>query len=144
MTHWQMALGGGVIMLTLFLWAAQRSAHPFDIRDVLMDPATGKAGLNALGVAVMLFLSCWVIVDRELAGKEDVGSILNIALLTFVGGRVASGAIAAFKPTTDVGTTTRTTTDTVIVAPTVPDPVPIPEAAGGDVSVKKTTRRSAK
>lgn len=128
MTHWQIALGVGGIALLIFLWSAQKSRHPFDIRDVLMDPATGKASLNALIIAVFALLSCWVVVDRELQLTTDVPTVLLGVLGVFVTGRAVAQGINAFKPSPDVGVTTRElvtrdTTTTLPLATEAPEPV---------------------
>ena len=109
MNLWHYALGAGAILALLFLWSFQRSAHPFKIEDALMDPATSKASLNALILALMASLAAWVVVDREIAGKDDVSSILLGVLGIFVGGRVMAQGINQFKPAPDIGTTIKET-----------------------------------
>lgn len=137
MTSWQIALGVGGLVVLVGLWAAQRSKHPFDIRDVLMDPATGKASLNSLLIAMMGGLSIWLVVDRELGGgrpDDGVAALLPTILGVFVGGRVLAQGINAFKAGQPGPTTLSETTERSITVP-----------AGGDATavsaVTKTKTR---
>lgn len=119
MTSWQIALGVGGLVVLVGLWAAQRSKHPFDIRDVLMDPATGKASLNSLLIAMMGGLSIWLVVDRELGGgrpDDGVAALLPTILGVFVGGRVLAQGISAYKAT-QPGPTTVTESRSITIPP---------------------------
>jgi drug/metabolite transporter (DMT)-like permease len=101
---------GGIILLIVAFWAAQRSnKHPFDLRDTLMDASTGKASLNACVLVLFAFISAWVIIDRENDGKDDVGGILAMVLGIFVAGRVVAQGIAAYRPIEPGATVEQTT-----------------------------------
>lgn len=113
MTSWQIALAGGGLVVLSGIWAAQKSKHPFDIRDVLMDPTTNKASLNNCTLALFALLSMWLVVDRELRDLPGVDTILLGVLGIFVVGRGATQAVNAFKagqpgPTTITETIERT------------------------------------
>ena len=86
--------GGTIIILAL--WVAQKSHHPFDLRDVLMDPGTGKASLNALILSIMAALAIWVVIDRESDGRDDVTTLLLGVLGIFVTGRVGAQLVNKF------------------------------------------------
>ncbi len=122
MTISNIALTVGAIAVLCLLWAMQRSGHAFDIRDALMDSATGKASLNAIILFGMALLSAWVVVDRENDGKDDVGSILLGVLGIFVTGRVLAQGVSAFKPTDEAKRVTDTTTVTSTTEVVKPPP----------------------
>lgn len=117
--------GAGLLLLLIGIWAAQRSRHPFDIRDALMDGATGKASLNALILVTFAALSAWVVIDRENDGKDDVGGILATVLGIFVGGRVVAQGISAFKPVEPGSHVEQTTVRKETVTTVEPDPPPV-------------------
>ncbi len=131
---------GGVLILGA-LWAAQRSKHPFDLRDTLMDPASGKASLNALILAMMAALATWVVIDRENDGRDDVGSILSLVLGIFVVARLGAQGINKFGGQPDAGSTVEQTVTrketTTIPAPPVPDLPPMPEPLIGKPKAKR-------
>lgn len=119
MRLWHGALIAGALLAFLLLYRVQKSRHAFDWRDLLIDPATGKASLNAVAIAAMLFLTLWVIVDRELGGgraEDGVAGMLATGLATFVVGRLGAQGIAAFKPTPDSGVVSKTMTETTVVS----------------------------
>lgn len=99
----------GVLLLAWAIVAAQRSKHLFDVRDALMDPATNKASLNALIIVALVALSCWVVIDREIDGKDDVGAILGTALGIFVAGRVGAQVISTLNKPPEPGISTEVT-----------------------------------
>lgn len=114
----QIALTVGAVLVLLGLWRAQKSSHVFNVFDMLINPSTGKASLNAVTLAVMALLAVWVTVDREQQGKDDVPSLLAMVLGIFVAGRVGAQAISAFKPGPDLNTTVeRTQTEVVTKEP---------------------------
>lgn len=101
----------GLAFLAMGLYVAQRSRHPFDVRDILMDSATGRASTNAVILVGMALLSAWVVVVRQMADKDDVGSILGTVIGIFVGGRVAAQGISALEKRGNVpGSTLEQTT----------------------------------
>ena len=124
------------VLVLIGLWTAQKSTHPFDIRDTLMDAQTGKASLNALILALAFALSTWVVIDRENDGKDDVPELLLGVLGIFVLGRLGAQTVAAFKPGPEAGATveqtivrteTTTTPPPVAKAPPMPDPITKPK-----------------
>lgn len=108
------------------LWALYRAqryrgAHPYDVRDMMMDNATGKASLNAHIIAAMAIMAIYVCVVRAQRNEDPTG-LITIVLGTFVGARLISQGISAYKPPVDgqqtqVDKTERTTTTTTKANP---------------------------
>lgn len=97
LTGMQWALLIGLLLALVYVWKLQLSNHPFDIRDTLIDTATGKASLNACCVWIMCWMSVYVCVNPDIKDKD--GLVLGV-LAIFVGGRVGAQAIKAFSPPT--------------------------------------------
>jgi hypothetical protein len=120
----KLVLIGGMLFLIVGIWMAQRSNHPFDLRDTLMDQSTGKASLNACIILMAFLLSLWVVVDRENDGKDDVPNLLLGVLGIFVLGRLGAQGINAWKNPTEPGATVEQTTVRKETVTTVPPPPP--------------------
>lgn len=98
MTGVQAFLGVMMLCAVWALYRAQRDKrHPYDVRDTLMDAATGKASLNAHILAAMAVMAVWVCIDRSNDGK-DVDSLVLGVLGIFVVGRLGAQAVSTFKP----------------------------------------------
>lgn len=98
----KLVLAVGAVLVFVWLYQGQRSKHPFNAYDLLLDPATGKASVNAISILFTLALSLWVVVHRELGGgraDDGVASLLTSVLGVFVGGRVIAQGISAYKDT---------------------------------------------
>jgi hypothetical protein len=93
----QIFLGLGMVAVLLLAWAAQKSDHAFDIRDTLMDPATGKASLYACTIWLTLLMSLWICIDRANDGK-DVDNLVLGVLGIFVLGRLGYQGLEKFRP----------------------------------------------
>lgn len=121
MSGLQIALAAGVILLLLLVWSAQRSKHAFDWKDMLMDPTTNKASLNAGILALMAMMALWVCVQRSSDGK-DVDTLVLGVLGIFVTGRLGAQGIAAFKRAPDAGSTVEETVRKTVVTAQAPPP----------------------
>lgn len=47
-TKAEWALFIGLLAIVIFLWLMQRSKHPFDLRDTLLDPVSGRTSQIAI------------------------------------------------------------------------------------------------
>lgn len=92
MTGVQILLACGMLFILILIWLVQRSKHPFDIRDTLMDSKTGKASQYAIILWLMTGMAMWVCIDRSNDGK-DVDTLVLGVLSIFVLGRAASSFI---------------------------------------------------
>ena len=70
---------------------------PYDVRDVLIDTATGKASLNAHILAGMAIMSGWVCVTNDDPSALLVQLILGV-LGIFVVGRLGAQAVSKLGP----------------------------------------------
>jgi hypothetical protein len=90
-----------LVILLLARWHADKR-NPYDVRDLLMDHTTGKAGIDKHILLWFAGLSGWVVVSRQLAGK-DVETLLLGVLGIFILQRAASKAMDTFGPRPDGG-----------------------------------------
>jgi hypothetical protein len=90
-----------VVLITLHLEGKKGNGYTFV--DVLKNPVTGKADLNAHIVLWLALMCVWVIIDRSNDGK-DVDTLVATVLGVFVLGRVAGKGIDAWKDKPPGGT----------------------------------------
>jgi hypothetical protein len=79
----------------LFRWHLDRD-NRYDLRDLLLDTVTNRASLDKHILVGFAALSGWVVVVRQLAGKE-VETLLLGVLGVFVVQRAAGAAINAYS-----------------------------------------------
>lgn len=92
---------GLVLLLVMIRWHADKK-NPYDLRDLLVDHATGKAGIDKHVTLWFSGLSSWVVVSRQLAGKE-VETLLLGVLGIFILQRAASKALDTYASTRPEG-----------------------------------------
>lgn len=90
-----LVLGGAWAAVVLIRWHLDRS-NRYDLRDLLLDTVTNKASLDKHIIVAFAALSGWVVVVRQLAGKE-VETLLLGVLGVFVVQRAAGAAINAYS-----------------------------------------------
>jgi hypothetical protein len=67
------ALVAGIGLLVLVFWRAHKNpSFQFDVFDLFME--NGRVSKIALAFMLVLFVSCWVIVDQQLKGKLSEGT----------------------------------------------------------------------
>jgi hypothetical protein len=110
--HLSLINGMLIIMLLLFVWMVirfNRSEVKYNVVDILMGP-DDRANLTNHILLTMAGLAAWVVIDREMDGKEDVGSILVQVLGIFVLGKAAVAVTGIIKrPDAPSQTATETT-----------------------------------
>ncbi len=103
-----------LILLLGFAWMMyrfNRNNKNYNVVDILTDPL-GRASLTNHILAAFAALSIWVVVDREMDGKDDVSTILLGVLAVFVTKQAATQITDIInKPTEPISTTTTTTTE---------------------------------
>jgi len=95
-TNAALVVGFAVLLFVLWRWNHD-TRNPYSVRDLLIDPGTGKASLDKHIVLGFAMLSGWVVVSRQLAGKE-VETLLLGVLGIFILQRAASKAMDTFAP----------------------------------------------
>lgn len=82
-----------LIFALLFAWGMYRfnrdSGNEYNIVDILMGP-NQRASLTNHILLAMALLSTWVVIDREMDGKDDVTTLLLGVLGIFVVGKTAT------------------------------------------------------
>lgn len=103
-----------LLLLVGGVWMIYRY-NKLNERYNVVDMLIGGDGRASVGNHIQLSfaaLSMWVVVDRELAGKDDVSTILLGVLGVFVAKQAATQITEAMnKPTEPISTTTTTTTE---------------------------------
>ena len=93
-----LGLVASVVVTLIILWRWQTDArNTYNLRDLLVDHTTGKASVDKHIVLGFAVLSSWVVVSRQLAGKE-VETLLLGVLGIFILQRAASKALDTFAP----------------------------------------------
>jgi hypothetical protein len=87
-------------LLILLAWWHLRKGNHYDVRDLLLDHASNRAALDKHILLMMALLASWVVIDRELDGK-DTETILLGVLGIFVLQRSATQAMTTFGPKQD-------------------------------------------
>lgn len=88
-----------LMLLLLARWHADKK-NPYDVRDLLLDHTTRKAGLDKHILLWFAGLSGWVVVTWTLEGK-NVETLLLGVLGVFIVQRAASKAIDSFSSKAD-------------------------------------------
>jgi heme O synthase-like polyprenyltransferase len=82
-----------LIFCLLFAWGMYRfnraRNNDYNVVDILMGP-NKRASLTNHILLAMALLSTWVVVDREIDGKDDVTTLLLGVLGIFVVGKTAT------------------------------------------------------
>lgn len=115
------------IMLLCFVWMVVRfnnsDGNTYNIVDILMG-ANNRASMQNHVLVGMAMLSGWVIIDREMDGRDDVGTILLGVLGIFVAGKTATTITDIIKkpdaPSQVVTETTTKHVETTSVQPLKP------------------------
>lgn len=94
-----LVMAGMLFLLMLARWHADKK-NPYDVRDLLLDHTTGKAGLDKHILLWFAGLSGWVVVTWTLDGK-NVETLLLGVLGIFIVQRTASKAIDSFSSKAD-------------------------------------------
>jgi uncharacterized membrane protein len=94
-TNIALLIGAAVAVAVLFRWHLDRD-NRYDLRDLLLDTVTNRASLDKHILVGFAALSGWVVVVRQLAGKE-VETLLLGVLGVFVVQRAAGAAINAYS-----------------------------------------------
>jgi hypothetical protein len=95
-TNLALVVWSAIVLMTLWRWQRDK-ANAYDLRDLLLDHATNRASVDKHVVLGFAALSGWVVVSRQLAGKEVETLLLGI-LGIFILQRAASKAIDSFSP----------------------------------------------
>jgi hypothetical protein len=98
-TNAALVVAAMVVIVILGRWHADKK-NPYDVRDLLMDHTTGKAGLDKHILLWFAGLSGWVVVTWTLHDK-NVETLLLGVLGIFIVQRTASKAIDSFAPKAD-------------------------------------------
>jgi hypothetical protein len=119
-----------IIMLLLFVWMIvkfnQGQDNVYNVVDLLMGP-NNRANLTNHILLAMVGLAAWVVIDREMDGKDDVGSILVQVLAIFVLGKSAVAVTDIIKrPDAPSQVATETTVKHVETTTAGPPPKPKP------------------
>lgn len=90
-------IAGLLFIMLLARWHADKR-NPYDVRDLLMDQTTRKAALDKHIMLWFAALSGWVVVSRQLDGKE-VETLLLGVLAVFIVNRAANKALDTYVAT---------------------------------------------
>jgi len=96
-----------------------RGKNKYNVVDMLMGP-NDRASLANHILLGMALLSCWVVIDREMDGKDDVSTILLGVLGIFVTQKIASIVADATNKPTESSTVTTTQASTIETAVLIP------------------------
>lgn len=140
-----------LILILGFLWMMYRfnraSGNTYNTIDILMGPGN-RASLTNHILLMFGLLSVWVVIDRELDGKDDVSTILLGVLGVFVTKQTAQAITEALnKPTESSETTETTEKKTKVVVPTGPaantgrKPLRVQVANKGPIATREVPRK---
>jgi hypothetical protein len=103
------------ILVLAFIWMMYRfnksNKNKYNIVDILMGPGN-RASLTNHILLWFAGLSSWVVIDRELKGKDDISTILLGVLGVFVLQKTAN-IVTDLMNKPEVGTATATETSVV-------------------------------
>ena len=86
-----------VVILVAFSWHTDKDVR-FDLREVILDSATGKIAIEKVGYMTALTVSCWGFVSLMLEGKP-IETYATLFLGTFAITRIASQGLSVYKDT---------------------------------------------
>lgn len=92
----ELILAIAVVSGLCMFWWLQISPHPFDLRDTLLDPVSGKTSQLACISWILLFFSMWVVVRLIHAGKDPTELVLGV-LSIFIINRLGYQYVASRK-----------------------------------------------
>jgi hypothetical protein len=96
-TNAALVIAALVVIFILGRWHADKK-NPYDVRDLLLDQTTGKAGLDKHILLWFAGLSGWVVVTWTLDGK-NVETLLLGVLAVFIVNRAANKAMDTYAAT---------------------------------------------
>ena len=77
-TNLALVVWSAIVLMTLWRWQRDK-ANAYDLRDLLLDHATNRASVDKHVVLGFAALSGWVVVSRQLDGKEVETLLLGIS-----------------------------------------------------------------